>query len=90
MRKLTVRTVTASRSGAQRAAKISLTVDANVLRDVKVVARRSGQTLSAHVTAALARDLRRRRLAELIAEYEAKAGVITAQELAEARAAWQD
>jgi hypothetical protein len=36
------------------------------------------------------RDLRRRKLAELIAEYEATAGVISDAELAEARSAWRD
>jgi hypothetical protein len=72
------------------AAKISVTVDPQVLRDVKAAARRSGQTLSAHISQALARDLRRRKLAELITEYEATAGVIGDDELAEARAAWPD
>jgi predicted transcriptional regulator len=72
------------------AAKISVTVDPAVLRDVKAAARRSGRTLSAHISQALARDLRRQKLAELIAEHEAAHGVITERELAEARAAWRD
>jgi hypothetical protein len=37
------------------AAKISVTVDSAVLRDVKAAARRSGSTLSAHISQALAR-----------------------------------
>ncbi|MBI4703429.1 MAG: hypothetical protein HY744_20135 [Deltaproteobacteria bacterium] len=76
------------RARAVGAAKISISVDAAVLRDVRRVARRSGTTLSAHITQALARDLRRRRLSELLAEYEAAAGRISDEELAEVRAQW--
>ena len=72
-----------------RTAKVSVSVDAKVLRDAQVVARRAGTTLSAHVSEALARDLRRRRLQDLIAAYEAEHDVITDAELAKARAAWQ-
>jgi hypothetical protein len=71
-----------------RAAKISITVDAAVLREVEHIARSSGTTVSAHVSEALARDLRRRRLAELLDEYEASAGRITEDELAEVRRDW--
>jgi hypothetical protein len=73
----------------ERAAKVSLTVDANVLRETRTSARRAGRTLSAQVTEALARDLRRERLALLIAEYEAEAGVITEAEMEKARATWR-
>lgn len=73
-----------------RAAKVSLTVDARVLRATKASARRAGRTLSAQVTEALARDLRRQALARLIAEYEAEAGVITAAEMERVRASWRD
>jgi hypothetical protein len=45
-------------------------------------AKKSKRTLSAAVTEALARELRRRRLSELIASYGAEKGVITAKELA--------
>jgi hypothetical protein len=72
-----------------RAAKVSITIDAGVLRETKASARRAGRTLSAQVTEALARDLRRQRLARLIAEYEADAGVITEAEMERARAAWR-
>ena len=58
------------------AATISIELDPQVLRDVKAAARRSGLSLNAHINQVLTRDLRRRRLAELIAEYEAEAGVI--------------
>lgn len=77
-----------NRPQAVGATKISVTVDTGILRDVKAEARRGGQSLSAHITLALARDVRRRRLAELVAEYEAEAGVITEAELAKARASW--
>lgn len=79
-----------SSAAGGNAAKISVTVDSGVLRDIKAAAKRSGQTLSAHISQALARDLRRRRLAELVVEYEAAAGVISESELAQARAAWRD
>jgi hypothetical protein len=75
---------------ATRAKKISLTVDEGVLREVESDAKRSGRTLSAHVTDALARDLRRRRLQALLEEYEAEHGAITDHELAEVRTAWRD
>lgn len=73
-----------------RAKKISLTVDETVLRDVESDARRSGRTLSVHITDALARDLRRRRLQTLLEEYEAEHGSITSKDLAEIRNAWRD
>ena len=71
------------------ATKVSLSVDHAVMRDVRTAARRAGRNVSAYVTEALARDIRRRNLAEFIAEYEAKAGVITEAELASARAKWR-
>jgi hypothetical protein len=64
-------------------------VDADVLADVEAIARREGSALSAAVTAALARDLRRRRLQEIIARYEAEHGEISDEELAKARRAWR-
>jgi hypothetical protein len=71
------------------ASKISVTVDAEVLQEVKRVIRGTGQSLSAHITEALERDLRLRRLQQLIEEYEAGAGTISEHELAEIRAEWQ-
>jgi hypothetical protein len=65
-----------------RAKKVSLTVDEAVLHAMKREARRTGRTLSAEESDALARELRRRRLAELIVEHEAEHGVISAEELA--------
>lgn len=69
-----------------RSAKISITVDEAVLRDVHALLRRRGGTLSGHITETLAEDLRRRKLAALIAAYEAEHGEITEAELARVRA----
>ena len=82
-----VRSVT--RTAGNRAKKISITVDERVLREVKELIRGNGNTLSAHITEALARDLRRRHLVQLIEEYESAHGVITEAELAKVRAQWQ-
>jgi hypothetical protein len=73
-----------------RAKKVSLTVDEAVLSAMEREARKSKRTLSAEVTEALARELRRRRLQELVNSYEQKKGVITAQELAAIRREWLD
>jgi hypothetical protein len=71
-----------------RAKKVSLTVDEGVLRAMEREAKRSKRTLSAEVTEALARELRRRRLQGLVAEYEQEKGTITAKELAAMQAEW--
>jgi hypothetical protein len=73
-----------------RAKKVSLTVDEGVLSAMEREARKSKRTLSAEVTEALARELRRRRLQELVTSYEQEKGAITAQELAAIRAEWLD
>lgn len=80
-----------ARSSARgRAKKISITVDEGVLRAMQKEAKRSGRTLSAEVTEALGRELRRRRLQQLIAEYETEHGQITAEELASIQDEWRD
>jgi hypothetical protein len=71
------------------AKKVSLTVDEGVLRAMKHEAKRKGRTLSAEVSDALARELRRRRLHDLVAEYEAEHGIISTDELARIQAEWQ-
>jgi len=71
-----------------RAKKVSLTVDEGVLRAMELEAKRSKRTLSAEVTEALARELRRRRLQGLVAEYERENGTISAKELAAIQAEW--
>jgi len=53
-------------------------------------AKKAKRTLSAEVTEALARELRRRRLQELVASYEQEKGVITAKELTAIQAEWQE
>ncbi len=78
-----------SRLHGSRAKKVSVTIDERVLGEARKVARSSGRTLSAHVTEALARDLRQRRLRDLLDEYEAAHGVITEEELAAVRSEWQ-
>jgi predicted transcriptional regulator len=71
------------------ASKVSVTIDSAVLRQARVAAKRSGKTLSAHISQALERDLRRQRMAELVAEFEAQHGTITPEEVAKAIASWQ-
>ena len=71
-----------------RAKQVSLTVDEGVLRAMEREAKRSKRTLSAEVTEALARELRRRRLQGLVAEYEQERGAISAKELAAIQAEW--
>jgi len=78
-----------ARLRGSRAKKVSVTIDERVLGEAKKVARSSGRTLSAHVTEALARDLRQRRLQRLLEDYEAAHGVITEEELAAVRSQWQ-
>jgi len=82
-----------SRRGASprsRAKKISLTVDEGIVAAMEREARKSKRTLSAEVTDALARELRRRRLEELVTSYEREKGTITAKELAAIKAEWLD
>ncbi len=86
VRKTPVRTAVA----VPRARKISVTVDENVLAEVEEDARRAHRTLSAYITEALARDLRRRRLDALIQDYETEHGEISDDELARVRAQWRD
>jgi len=72
-----------------RAKKVSLTVDEGVLRAMQREAKRSKRTLSAEATEALARELRRRRLQGLLADYEQEKGSISAKELAAIQAQWR-
>ena len=81
-------TKAASPPPRSRAKKVSLTVDEGVLRAMEQEAKRSKRTLSAEVTEALARELRRRRLQGLVAEYEREKGTISAKELAAIQAEW--
>lgn len=81
--------IVASRSASGPASKVSVTIDAAVLRQARVAAKRSGKTLSAHISQALERDLRRQRMAELVAGFEAEHGVISPEEVAKAIASWQ-
>ncbi|MFO0756515.1 MAG: hypothetical protein U0359_08500 [Byssovorax sp.] len=60
-----------------------------MLDEVRKLLRATGQSLSAHVTEAIERDLRRRRLQQILDEYEAEAGVIGEEELTLVRRSWQ-
>ncbi len=77
------------RPRAAAASKISITVDSAVLQEIKRLIHGTGLSLSAHITQALERDLRRRRLQQILDEYEDEHGTITEEELAHARAAWE-
>jgi macrodomain Ter protein organizer (MatP/YcbG family) len=84
-----IKSAVAARSPSGLASKVSVTIDSMVLRQARVAAKRSGKTLSAHISQALERDLRRQRMAELIAEFEVEHGAITPAEVAKAIASWQ-
>jgi hypothetical protein len=84
------RTRSSSPTTRGRAKKVSLTVDEGVLSAMEREAKKAKRTLSAEVTEALARELRRRRLQELVTSYEQEKGVITAKELAAIQAEWQE
>ncbi len=81
-----IRSATVASRG--RAKKVSLTVDETVLSAMEREAKKSKRTLSAEITEALARELRRRQLEALVASYEEEKGAITAQELAAIQAEW--
>ena len=87
-RKPTRHAKAASPQSRGRVKKVSLTVDEGVLRAMEREAKRSKRTLSAEVTEALARELRRRRLQGLVAEYEQEKRTISAKELAAIQAEW--
>lgn len=84
------RTVHRTAPRAGRAKKVSLTVDEGVLSAMEREAKKSKRTLSAEVTEALVRELRRRRLQALVTSYEQAKGTITAKELAAIQAEWLD
>lgn len=69
-----------------RCAKVSITVDDAVLREVRKLVGRRGGTLSGYINETLAEDLRRRKLAAVIEAFEAEHGEITDAELAKVRA----
>jgi hypothetical protein len=73
---------------AGRTAKISITVAEDVLRDARGVVRRKGGTLSGYVSDVLAREMRLRRLQELLDRDEAEDGPIPEEELRKARERW--
>ena len=70
--------------------KISVTVDPNVLREVREVVHKEGGNLSSHISETLARDLRRRRLQQIIHDYERDHGAIGEREMRRIREKWKD
>lgn len=79
-----------SGSAGSRAKKISITLDERVLSEMRGRMKRNrGTSLSATISDALQRDLRREKLAQLIASYEAEHGTLTDAEVQEARRKWQ-
>jgi hypothetical protein len=89
-RRYPIRTSARARGREAKAEKISITVDENVLREVREIVRSEGGNLSAHITEALARDLRRRRLQQIVDDYEREHGVIDERELRKVRRTWRD
>lgn len=65
--------------------KIAITVDPDVHDGIVAAAEVDGMSVSAWITDAAAKELRRRDGLAAIAEYEAEHGGFTAEELADAR-----
>ena len=78
-----------ARVRSTKAKKISVTVDPKVLLEVREVVCKEGTNLSSHISETLARDLRRRRLEQIIDEYEREHGAIDERELRRVREQWR-
>lgn len=75
---------------APRAKKISITLDERVLIEMRGRMKKNrGSSLSSTIAEALQRDLRREKLARVVASYEAQHGAISEEEVEEARRKWQ-
>lgn len=68
-----------------RTEKVSLTIDVDVLSDIKKRARAAGKNLSTFISDVLADAERRRTMRELIERFERENGRITAAERRRAR-----
>jgi len=68
--------------------KITVSLPPELAASLSADAAERGETTSAWVTDAVARKLRKRHARELLLEYEAARGPITAKERAEARKRW--
>jgi hypothetical protein len=73
---------------ADRTEKVSITVAEDVLRDVRTLAKKGRTNLSAYITELLAREVRLRRMQELIDDYEREHGPISEAELQKVRRDW--
>ena len=73
-----------------RAKKISITLDERVLGAMQDRMKKNrSSSLSATISEALQRDLRREKLANVVAKYEAEHGAISDAEVEEARRKWR-
>ena len=66
--------------------KLSISLDRQLGEDVRAAAERAGLSVSAWLAEAASARLRRDALAELLVDWQAEHGPITAEELAKARA----
>jgi hypothetical protein len=66
--------------------KMSISMEPQLGDDVRLAAERAGVSVSAWLAEAAAARLRKQALAELLSDWQAKHGKITAAELAKARA----
>jgi metal-responsive CopG/Arc/MetJ family transcriptional regulator len=75
---------------AGRAKKISITLDERVLAEMRGrMKKKRGSSLSSTIAEALQRDLRREKLAAIVAKYEAQHGTLSGAEVEEARRKWR-
>ena len=68
-----------------KVAKMSISMDPALAARVRAAAERAGQPLSAWIAEAVAARLRSDAIAEYLADYQARHGAFTADELAAAR-----
>jgi hypothetical protein len=73
-------------SSPMKTTKVSITIDSDLLEEVKSYA---GGNLSRYVNAALREQVRAARLQELVAQHEAEFGPIPAEVLAQAEAEFE-
>jgi hypothetical protein len=70
------------------ALKIAISLPETLVAEVREDARAAGLSISGWLADAAARKLRRNKAREVLADFEAQHGEITADELAEARKRW--
>ena len=70
-------------------AKVSLTIDQDVLKLAAANAEAAGLSLSAYVTTAVDRAVRRQKLGLVLAGYESEHGAISQADVERARSLWR-